>query len=202
MAVKGLNMMRKLGFSLGEVLIAVVIIAVMTAVVVPTIMYRIQIANASALRQQLTNLTTAVYQFRNDVGEYPLTLRQLTNVITTGDQNSCGTGNNYVASDIAKWKGPYLSYVTVTTNGMQSVDGSTVENQFTRSPGTIASGLPGYLIVTVSDIEKDLAWKLDSLVDPNPNIITSLGTGTVLWQAAGGVGTIGNLTYYIAIRGC
>lgn len=189
-------MSRKKGFSLGEVLVAVTIIAVLTAVLVPSIMHRIKTANATALRDQLLNLNTAIYQFRQDVGKYPSALSQLTTPITTSDQNSCygATTSLFGSTEVSNWKGPYLSY-PVSASGIQSADGAVINSSLTRSPLGTTTSQNGSIIISVDNVERDVAWKVDSLVDPP---INNLGNGVSRHDAA----VMGTLTYYIAVRGC
>lgn len=84
------------GYTLTEMLVVIGIIALIAAVLVPTLMGQMQRARAKAARIQLENVASAVENFRSDVGHYPTTaeggLRAL--LSTTGS--------------IDGWLGPYL----------------------------------------------------------------------------------------------
>lgn len=196
-------MSRRRAFTLGEILIAVAIMAIMSALIVPTIMERIRQANAAALKQQLQNITTAILTFREHVGEYPQELYQLTVPIEVGDKNICGNAAvspspGYVTSEVNKWKGPYLTYDQGSVaSGMKTVDGGIIDNVFLRNPDNTSSGQANATLqINVSKIERDIAFELDSLTDAEPDV----NDGTVQWGPTGG--TLGQLRYYIPIRGC
>ena len=84
------------GYTLTEMLVVVGVIALIAAVLVPTLMGQMQRARAKAARVQLDNIAAAVEMFRSDVGHYPKTTEGgLTALLTNG-------------STIEGWTGPYL----------------------------------------------------------------------------------------------
>src|SRR3954466_4777723 len=97
---------KKKGFSLAEVLVTIAIIAVLAAVVVPSIGSQLKTGDESRVQQDLSNIRSGVEQFLADVRRYPASVTQLNTLITTGQ--SAITGGVYTSGQVARWRGPYL----------------------------------------------------------------------------------------------
>lgn len=87
-------------FTLIEIMIVVVIIAMLAALVGPNIIGNLDKAKAKSTKAQLVNLKDAVQQFYMDLSEYPNALQDL---ITN-------PGND-------KWNGPYLEAKNLPKDG-------------------------------------------------------------------------------------
>lgn len=83
------------GFTLIELMLVVVIIAVLAGVVLPRLVGSQEQARESAVKQQLRILDTALYTYQLQVGSFPTTEQGLRALIE--DPNVDG------------WRGPYLS---------------------------------------------------------------------------------------------
>lgn len=84
------------GYTLTEMLVVIGIIALIAAVLVPTLMGQMQRARAKAARVQIDNVASAVEMFRSDVGHYPTTAEGgLKALLANG-------------ATIEGWTGPYL----------------------------------------------------------------------------------------------
>ncbi|MDR6624326.1 type II secretion system major pseudopilin GspG [Caulobacter segnis] len=84
------------GYTLTEMLVVVGVIALIAAVLVPSLMGQMQRARAKAGRVQVDNIASAVEMFRSDVGHYPTSAEGgLKALLTNG-------------STIEGWTGPYL----------------------------------------------------------------------------------------------
>ncbi|WP_168077168.1 type II secretion system major pseudopilin GspG [Caulobacter sp. SSI4214] len=84
------------GYTLTEMLVVVGVIALIAAVLVPTLMGQMQRARAKAAKVQLDNVASAVEMFRSDTGHYP----------TTAEGGLKALLNN--GATIEGWTGPYL----------------------------------------------------------------------------------------------
>jgi general secretion pathway protein G len=84
------------GYTLTEMLVVVGVIALIAAVLVPTLMGQMQRARAKAARVQIDNIASAVEMFRSDVGHYPTTAEGALKALLTN------------GSTIEGWTGPYL----------------------------------------------------------------------------------------------
>jgi general secretion pathway protein G len=97
------------GFTLVEVLVVVVVIAILAAVVLPKFVNSGLRGREAALRAELKLMRNAVEMFKNDTGAWPASLSALTatSAPATGLDDS-GTSKSIVASH---WKGPYLATI-------------------------------------------------------------------------------------------
>ena len=93
-------------FTLAEVLVAVAIVAILSAVILPTIQGRLREGYEDAIVQEFDNISSAVIAYRQDVGKYPPRLDYLT-ALPASPTDACGNG--LTAAQQAKWHGPYIS---------------------------------------------------------------------------------------------
>lgn len=96
-------------FTLVELLIVIIIIAVLAAIAIPKFANQSQRSKESALRAELSLLRNAVEVFKADTSAFPATLADLaaTAAPATG-KDSAGANKAITASD---WKGPYITKV-------------------------------------------------------------------------------------------
>lgn len=101
--------LRRKGFTLVELLIVIIIIAVLAAIAIPKFMNSSTRSKESALKADLKLYRNAVELFKNDTGAYPASLSDLTS------SSAPSTGKDATGSDktitSADWKGPYLQNV-------------------------------------------------------------------------------------------
>ena len=93
-------------FTLAEVLVAVACVAILTAVVLPTIQGRLKEAYEDAIVQEFDNISSAIIAYRQDVGKYPPQLVYLT-ALPASATDACG--NTLTATQISNWHGPYIT---------------------------------------------------------------------------------------------
>ena len=86
---------RKRGFTLVELLVVIVIIALLSSLVAPKFFGKLDDAKVKTAKTQLGMLATALDAFRLDVGRYPTTEEGLKILWAK-------------KSDIENWSGPYL----------------------------------------------------------------------------------------------
>ena len=91
---------RHLPFTLVEILIVVVIIAMLAALVGPRILGSLDKAKAKSTKAQLVNLKGDVQQYYMDMSQYPESLQDL--LTNPGSE---------------KWQGPYLDAKTLPKDG-------------------------------------------------------------------------------------
>ena len=92
------NLKKQRGFSLLEVLISMVILALLASLLGPKFFDRKSKAKQKKARTQIAMLMTAMGVFRRDVGRYPTQQEGLTALVTNP-----GSG-----PELDKWDGPYL----------------------------------------------------------------------------------------------
>ncbi len=91
---------RRSHFTLIEIMIVVVIIAMLAALVGPNILGNLDKAKAKSTKAQLVNLKNAVQQYYMDVSSYPSALQDL--ITNPGNE---------------KWNGPYLEAKSLPKDG-------------------------------------------------------------------------------------
>jgi prepilin-type N-terminal cleavage/methylation domain-containing protein len=106
------------GFSLGEILVAVMIVAVVAAVVIPTVASQVQKADPQSVGNTALAVRGAVEQFLSDVRRYPLSFSQLTKAPAAGTIGL--VGGNYATTEILRWAGPYLQKDSIAALGTAS----------------------------------------------------------------------------------
>jgi len=87
---------RKNGFTLVELLVVIMIIALLASMVGPTIFGKLEGAQRETTKAQLSNISTALDSFRLDFGRYPTT-----------DEGLAILSVRH--STLKKWNGPYLA---------------------------------------------------------------------------------------------
>jgi prepilin-type N-terminal cleavage/methylation domain-containing protein len=183
-------LLRRRAFTLLEVVAAIALIAILAAILYPTIAASLRNAQAGALGATLENIRTGISNFHDNVGAYPRTLSLLTTQPVFGNDDSCGT--NLSAGERGDWRGPYM---TAAITGDFPVGDGTVDNDLVRVPAT-GTNTPGILQVIVTNVDSTTAYEVESQFDGGPDY----AAGTILWASTGP--QIGTLTFQISIRGC
>lgn len=168
-----------------EVLIALAILAILAAVVIPTTAGQLRQGHATALANQVANLREAIGNYQENVGAYPISLVQLTNQPLNGETDSCGAALS--GGERNSWRGPYINQNIV---GNMPMGNAVVVATLTR----VTIGGAVLLRIRAASVEPDIAADLEAQFDGNGNF----ATGTVLWSPAGD----DTLTFQIPVRGC
>ncbi len=91
------------GFTLIEMLIVIVVIAILALIVIPRLLGAGRKAKEASLKGDLHQLRNAIQQFEADCGDYPLALDDLITAPGAGTQGGQG-----IDIDATAWQGPYL----------------------------------------------------------------------------------------------
>jgi prepilin-type N-terminal cleavage/methylation domain-containing protein len=188
------NMKKQRGFTLPEVLVTIALIAALAAVVVPTIAGQLSKGDPNRVGSDYSAIRGGVEQFLSDVRKYPRNLSQLTNAITSATATSAGmsaTGGAYTSSDIARWKGPYLSKdsigsgltgfgytLSMDTASIASTAAPANSGTNFSCPTSLCTGAQKYLILKlapVSGVVDTLDWlALDQALDDKQALLGSI----------------------------
>jgi prepilin-type N-terminal cleavage/methylation domain-containing protein len=160
------------GFTLAEVLVTLAIIAIMAAVLLPSLNSQISKGDAGRVVSDVTNIQTAAQAYVSDVHRYTASMGQLTTSAGTTDI----TGAAIPASLQGKWKGPYLARDVVGSTGA----GGTFNNAFT----TTTSSTLSYLTVSVTGIGSSDFANIESILDEGTPAGTSSTAGVVRYNTA------------------
>ncbi len=183
---------KRRGFTLPEVLVSITLVAVLAAVVVPTIASQIKKSEPTRVGNDLLAIRGAVEQFLSDVRRYPNSVGQLTNAIATG--KTALVGANYGNAEANRWRGPYLNKdsVQADTTGY----GLAFKTPFdTMSLGiTGASRAAGnvYMILQLVGADSLNTAQVDALFDDGSPI-----RGSIRWAKSSTVGQPDTLRYLL-----
>ncbi|MHB9130580.1 MAG: type II secretion system protein [Armatimonadota bacterium] len=131
------------GFTLIEMLIVIVVIAILALIVIPRLMSAGRKAKEATLRANLQELRNAIGQFEADCGVYPTNLNDL---VAASETNLATTGvpaNSY--------KGPYLtigggvagSGLPLNPFGPVNSTTANITDHWTLNGGTVNSAIAG-----------------------------------------------------------
>jgi general secretion pathway protein G len=126
-------------FTLVELLIVIVVMAVLAMVVIPKFTDQGKRSKESALRANLAMLRSAVASFQADTGVYPTALADL--VASTAPANGKDSGGTTTAITATDWHGPYLQ--DVPTNDSVSTTAFSYSTT-AGSVGKVSSATTGY----------------------------------------------------------
>jgi prepilin-type N-terminal cleavage/methylation domain-containing protein len=161
------------GFTLAEVLVAFTLIAVLAAVVMPTIRGRLQDGYEDALVGELSSLASAINAYRQDVGHYPPQLDYLTRLPASPD-DFCG--RNLSVSDSAKWRGPYVSRIIAPTASYTVFQEDSVQDALARPVGNA-----NVIQIVINGADTATARQVDLKIDG----VADKAAGTLLWSVNG-----------------
>ena len=179
------------GFTLAEVIAAVGLVAILSAVIVPVVRNRIQDAYEDALIAEFDNLASAITAYRQDVGKYPPDLDYLTSLRANTDRfDRCQVA--LTVADTLAYRGPYISRYISNSVGYVVASKDTVLDSLyampTANPG-LGIQLEGPDTLTAHDID----LKVDGTIDK--------ASGTIQWVNTGSAGKAGTqITFLIPTR--
>lgn len=183
---------KRSGFTAVEIVVALAIVAVLSALVVPQIVGRIRESRRSALSQTLFGLTQGIAEYKKAVTRYPFQLSLLTTPPVAGtDKDACG--NVLLSTNTNNWRGPYVSRQLLIT-GISMGDGN-ISDTLQR-----IAGPPTYLLMNVRNVDTEIAELLEAELDAPPPAVPNPATGTIRYTTPVGGQVI--LSYSIPISGC
>ena len=191
---------RRRGFTVLEIIVALFLLAVVSAAIIPTLMRRIKDAEKSALAQTLFSLSLAIVEYRKAVSVNPSSLTQLSTLPLATDADACGLPLN---ANAANWRGPYITRDVIAGVG---IGDSRISNSLRR-----VGGPPTRLFIDVEFVDAAIAADLDAQFDgatPSPTTGTLRFTTAVIAATATSpayaippAGMV-TLSYGIPITGC
>ncbi len=125
--------MDKRGFTLAEILVVVIIVAILAALAIPRYIRSVEMGRAREARVNLQLIQTAQNLYRLDHGHY-FPDASLSSGILWGDVNCtvCGTPHHYI--DQSALSGQYFTY-SITSSGPDSFTARADRNAANAPPG-------------------------------------------------------------------
>ena len=175
------------GFTMMEILVALAIVAVLTAVLLPVLGSKMRDARTAAIAGTLQGLSQGIAEYKKAVTRYPRSLSLLTTPPTAASLDACGNSS----TPFQLWRGPYVSREMLAT-GTQMGDGA-IQDQLRR----VTAGSSTYLMIDVTGVETKSANDLETMFDGTTALPST--TGTIRTVVSG---TTTDVTYSIPINGC
>ena len=181
------------GFSLLEVLVAIAIIAVLTAVVLPSLSNKLRDSRTAALSQTLQGISQGVAEFKRATTRYPSTLGMLVTATGATSLDICGTQLSTTPSSL--WRGPYLTR-DVPSGGIAMGDAviQTALGKVMNASGTA----PLFILINANGVESSTVDALESTLDGGT---ADAANGTIRW-VAGSSTSERNVSYAIPVSSC
>lgn len=181
-------MTRRRGFTVLEIVVAIFLMALLTAAIIPALMGRIRDAQSAALSQTLFSLGLAVFEYRKAVSVNPSQLVQLAAKPSSTDDDACGA--NIGVNNVNNWRGPYVSRELLSAG--VGIGDARISNQLSR----VTAGSSTTLFIDVEFVDAQAAVDIDRAYDGATDTPT---TGTVRYTTAAVVRTsppsAANITY-------
>jgi prepilin-type N-terminal cleavage/methylation domain-containing protein len=176
-------MTQRRGLTLVEVVTAIVLVAALSAVVVPAVMQRVRSARAEADVAELENLRTAILLFYNDVGRVPKTVEYLYK-IPVSPVDVC---NNAISGlNSGRFRGPYVARhiqsLGPPSNAYALATNDSIDVNLSHVTINSQTAIQIRMIGPEKDIAEAMDLKVDGASDQNSGIITYT-TGGLLGQS-------------------
>ncbi|HYC53299.1 MAG TPA: prepilin-type N-terminal cleavage/methylation domain-containing protein [Gemmatimonadaceae bacterium] len=177
------NAVRR-AFTLAEILVALALMALLAAVLLPTVAGQITKGDAGRIVQDLEAVRSGAEQFLTDIRRYPGRYTDLSTAITTARTDILG--NAYNAGMVSKWKGPYVTKDTLNASVETGFSGR-ITNNFARFTNTNAVQ---YLTIVVTGVAGTDFDKVDEQVDGPSVSPAGRTTGLLRWNSTGGIDSL------------
>jgi len=100
---------RSRAFTLIELLIVVVVIAILALIIIPRVRGAIRMSRESTLRANLHHIRTAIDQFASDTGVFPAELADLNNPKSDPPETGIDENGDIASIPRSSYQGPYLT---------------------------------------------------------------------------------------------
>lgn len=157
------------GFSMAEILVALAIVAILSAVLLPSLNSHIGKSDASRVATDLTSIQVAAQSFVSDVHRFPSRISQLYTPVTISSQDIDNV--NLPSRLVARWKGPYL-----VKDVLGGTAGGTISDVLTSTAG--ANGV-NFLTVTITGVAQLDFGRIEEILDEGTATSTSATAGAV-----------------------
>lgn len=147
------------GFSLLEILVALVLIGLLVGTLAPSVINQLTKGDVSRVVEDLDAVGDAAKMFKVDVRRWPGKLEDLVTRPSSTDQDL--DGQTYPSGLLNKWAGPYLELAEITGSQLGTADGGLIQSDFEIAQLNSLD----YLVVTVEGLSQETIDGVDLAVD-------------------------------------
>lgn len=185
----------RLGFTLLEILVALVLIGFVVGTLVPAVVNQIGKGEVNRISEDIRSIENAAKSFRADVNRWPQTVGQLVarpGIGTPAVSSSDVYGNAIPTGLIARWYGPYLERASADGDSIPTASGAYIVSPMDtlRWNGSL------FHVVRVRGVSQEQAKQISMIVDGDTvvNSSTASENGRVRWKAGSTADTLTYLT--------
>jgi prepilin-type N-terminal cleavage/methylation domain-containing protein len=175
---------RLIGFTLAEILVALALIALLAAVLLPTVAGQILKGDASRVSQDLEGVRAGISGFLADIHRYPGKYSDMSKAITITDTDI--NGAPYSLGLTKSWNGPYIGKDTINAVIPTGFGGS-ILNGFGKAANTNGVQYVNVRIIGIAAADFD---KIDAQIDGPSTDQTQAQTKGLLRFIAGTPDTV------------
>lgn len=174
-----------IGFSIFEMVVALTIMIVLGAALVPTAASYVESERVKSTAKTLDSLNAAIRTFKTDVTRYPGRIKHLSEPVTGNDTTACNgiaptTVNTIGGASAAKWDEPYFDTRVTAAVGLYLGIG-VANDRLTR---TSANTTAGFINITIPSVRFQDAKELNDVMDGQGDLNQgnrSNTTGAIQW---------------------
>jgi general secretion pathway protein G len=160
------------GFSIMEILVSLAILAILAAMVIPTMSAKMREADGASIAKDLVAVQTAIKAFATDVHRFPGKLTQLENEIDGNAKDINATDYPLHIED--NWRGPYLIRDATQVLGPVDIDAS-------FKPVTGDNGVK-YATIQLNDVSFEEFQTIEAMLDAGTPSATSATAGVITYS--------------------
>jgi len=200
-----MSRIRRKGFTLVEILVTTVVIAVLAAIVIPAMARQVTAGDPARMVSDLNTVKTGIEVFSNNVRpKFPRDVDDLVNPIDAVTDIGVD-GTSYTATHVGNWKGPYVEWsisdatiaASTGATAFRTANGYAVLNGFDLCDGSQTFGGCSlstgnrYVTIRMANVALSDFTRLNDVIDGTETVASS--TGLVRYDGT----TTGNV-YYLA----
>ncbi|HUR92371.1 MAG TPA: prepilin-type N-terminal cleavage/methylation domain-containing protein [Gemmatimonadaceae bacterium] len=199
---------QRKGFTLVEILVTTVVIAVLAAIVIPAMAKQVTAGDPVRMASDLNNVKTGIEVFSNNLRpRFPGDIDDLVNPPDDGGGagvDKAVDGTSYTSTQVASWKGPYVEWsmsdatiaASSSASAFRTANSYDVLNGFVRCDGSFTFAgcyttfTNSYVSIVVRNMATSDFLRLNAVIDGTESSPSS--TGLVRFD---GTTTVGNVYY-------
>jgi prepilin-type N-terminal cleavage/methylation domain-containing protein len=159
-------------FSIAEILVALAIMAILSAVIIPRMNAHISEADAANIAGDLVTIQGAIKAFASDVHRYPGKIKQLSEIIDGNAKDI--NASSYPSNLVGNWQGPYLVRDLTDYIGIADIDASI-------KPVTGDNGVK-YATIQINNLPFTEFAKIEKILDAGTSDATSSTAGVITYS--------------------